>query len=335
MPIITDKSHVEKLNKYNINIKTKYIVGNKILEKNTDGSINDEINNGIICEKKYYVANTLKHTEKLFDSRMEYTYILDVKNENITCPNCGINLNYIDFIDGCPYCGTYYNIDYTEKNLGGKFHYDRVIRTNTYRIITGIVDIIISIILSYFFIKMTSRTFNNYDISKIFIYGAILALILYYFFYIIDAYIILGPIKKYKDAQNKKQIDFWNNMNIDKITFFNSVNNELKNYLFSQNNIIDYDIIDYDEFSSFKDKDELYIKAKICIRIVKYMNNKIKSDINVIEYTFKKNNDILKINGGENIIQCSSCGSSIDVTKKECAYCNKKIASLNEWKLVK
>lgn len=33
MPLISESYHNEKLKKYNINIKTKYIVGNKILEK--------------------------------------------------------------------------------------------------------------------------------------------------------------------------------------------------------------------------------------------------------------------------------------------------------------
>lgn len=86
-----------------------------------------------------------------------------------------------EFVDGCPYCGTYYNLDYTEKDLGSKYHYDRVLRTNTYRVITGIVDLVFSLLVTYYFIKFTSRTFNVYDISKIFIYGFILSVVLYYF----------------------------------------------------------------------------------------------------------------------------------------------------------
>ena len=76
---------------------------------------------------------------------------------------------------------------------------------------------------------MTSRTFNIYDISKILIYGIILSLILYYFFYILDAYIVLGPIRRYKDKQNKKQMEFWERTHIDKKTFFNNLNYEIRN----------------------------------------------------------------------------------------------------------
>ena len=75
MPLISEKYHKDKLNKLNINIKTKYIVGNKILERNTDDSHNDDIVSGIRCQKDYYLGKSLVHTEKLFDSRIEYTYI--------------------------------------------------------------------------------------------------------------------------------------------------------------------------------------------------------------------------------------------------------------------
>ena len=36
MTLISDNYHYEKLKKNNINIKTKYIVGNKILERNKE-----------------------------------------------------------------------------------------------------------------------------------------------------------------------------------------------------------------------------------------------------------------------------------------------------------
>ena len=43
MPFLSDSFYNEKLKKYGLNIKTKYIVGNKILERNTNGSHNDDI----------------------------------------------------------------------------------------------------------------------------------------------------------------------------------------------------------------------------------------------------------------------------------------------------
>ncbi len=335
MPLITDKFHNEKLKKYNINIKTKYIVDDKILERNSDNSHNDDINMGIICEKDYYLNNELIHKEKTFDSRIEYSYIIEkAGNEEHRCSNCGVTSKLKDFYDGCPYCGTHYNIDYTEKNLGSKFHYDQVLRNPIYRIITAIIDFVVSLVLAFLFIKFTSRTFNNYDIIKVFIYGIILSLILYYLFYIADAYVILIPIKNYKNRENKKQIDFWNRTKFDKKTFFNNLNYEVQKKYYTDNNIIDYDILDYIGFQEYNKNDNLYVKVIVEIRIVYFENNKIYSKYKKETYILQKNNNKLELTNGTNLIKCPNCGASIDVTKGKCQYCNHEINYLQEWIIV-
>ena len=336
MSLISDKYHIEKLKKYGINIKTKYIVGNKILERSTDNSINDDVENGIRCKKEYYKNNILIHKETLFDSRIEYSFISKtIENEKYTCPNCGMTSLTKDFIDGCPYCRTHYNIDYTDKQLGSKHHYDRVLRSNVYKLITGIIDLIISLILSYIFIKTTSRTFNSYDIAKIFIYGFILSLILYYFFYLLDAYVVIGPIKRYKDKQNQKQIEFWNRVNIDKKMFFNNLNYEIRKYYYKNENILDYDVLDYMEFKDYTKDNKLYVEVTAEVRIVSFNNNKIKSKIIKDIYTLKKQEEgVLELKNGVNIIKCHNCGASIDATKDKCNYCNSAVNYLQEWVLV-
>mgnify|MGYP004460033105 FL=1 len=332
MSFVSNNFHEKKLNKYGINIKTKYIVGNTILERNFDNSLNDDIVSGIRCEKDYYIKNNLVHKETNFDSRIEYTFISkEMEQKDYKCPNCGMNGKIKDFISGCPYCRTTYNIDYTNKDLGSKYHYDLVLKSNLYRVITGIIDLIISIILSFIFIKTTSRTFNQIDIIKVFIYGFILSLVLYYLFYIVDAYIILKPIKIYKNKENQKQIDFWNRTKIDKKTFFNNLNYELEKYYYSKENIIDFDILDYLKFNDFTIKNTKYVKVLVLIRIVTY-DNKIKSKIIKQEFIFRKNqNDKLVLNEGVNLIKCHNCGASIDATKTECSYCHSKINYLQEW----
>lgn len=333
MSLVSDNFHEKILKKYNINIKTKYIVDNNILERNTDNSINDDILNGIRCKKEYYLNKKLVHTEKYFDSRMEYTFIYkNEENKDYTCPNCGNTSKLKNFIDGCPYCRTHYNIDYTDKDLGSKYYYDRVLRSNLYKIITAIIALIVSLILSFFFIKYTSRTFNNYDIYKIFIYGVILFIVLYYFFYLVDAYVVLGPIKKYKDRQNQKQIDFWNKTKINKKTFFNNLNYELRKLYYSQKDIIDYDILDYLDFKEINKDNTLSVEVTVEVRIVKIINKRIKSKIIKDTYIFKRhNNGCLDMNKGVNIIKCHNCGASIDATKGACEYCNTKIKYLQEW----
>lgn len=336
MSLISDKFHKKKLEENNINIKTKYIVGNKILERNSNNSHNDDITSGIICKKEYYKNNILKLTETNFDTRMEYTFISkELENKEHKCINCGMVSTIKDFINGCPYCRTLYNIDYQDKELGSKHHYDIVLRSNTYRIITAIIDLILSIIISYIYIKNTSRTFNNIDIIKVFVYGTILSTILYYFFYIIDAYIVLGPIKAYKTAQNKKQKDFWNRTQLDKKTIFNNLNYEIQKKYYNTSNIIDYDILDYDSFNLYQKNNKTFIKIISYIRLMYIKDNKIVSNYKKEHYILKKyDKETLKLENDTNMIKCPNCGSSIDATKESCTYCRTEINYLQEWILV-
>lgn len=337
MPRVSDSYFERNLKKYNINIKTKYFVGNNIYERNTDNSRNDDIKDGIRCRKEYYILNKLVHVENTFDTRIEYTFISHEDDElDYKCPNCGMNGKVKDFINGCPYCRSYYNIEYKDKELGSKNHYDRVIRSTKYRLITLIIDIICSLILSFIFIKTTSRTFNNFDIYKIFIYGGILSLILYFFFYYIDAKAVLGFIKKYKDKENKKQIDFWNRTQIDKKTFFNNLNYEVRKKYYKEDNIVDYDIIDYDSFEELKTNDSFKVKVNAYVRIVYYNNGKLYSKYKEEEYILKRNtNNIIELKNGINYIKCSNCGASIDASHEHCDYCRTEIDYIQEWKMDK
>ena len=334
MAFISDSFQNNKLKNYNINITTKYIVKDKIKVRNTNNKNNDDIINGIRCKNEYYLNDKLIHEEQKFDSRIEYTFISkNIENSNYTCPNCGttFKLNSID--DCCPYCKSYYNIEYINKDLGSKYHYDRVLQSNKYRIITGLIDLIISIMVCYIFIKNTSRTFNEYDIFKILIYGVILTLVLYYFFYMLDAYVVLIPIKIYKDKQNQKQIDFWNKTNIDKKLFFNNLNYELRKYYYNKDKVIDFDVIDY---ISFKELENNNICVAALIRIVYFEDNKIKSKNIKDTYILKKvSNNTLDLDEGVNIIRCNNCGATIDAKYGVCHYCNSKIKPLNLWVLQK
>lgn len=332
MPLFSEAYHFDKLNKKNINVKTKYIVGNKILERNTNGKVNDDIINGIRCKKEYFLDDRCIHSESIFDSRIEYTFISnDMENEEYICKNCGFISKISNFLEGCPYCGTSYNVEYFEKDLGSKYHYDIVLTKKSYKIVTGIIDIIMSLLMSFLFIKYTSRTFNNYDVSKIFIYGGILSLILYYFFYIIDAYIVISPIKMYKDKQNKKQIDFWNSSGIDKKKFFNNLNYEIDKKYYLNDNIIDYDILDYINFKKYTCEENLYVEVKVYIRIVYLKDGKIKSKTCDEIYKLKKNKEFLDIKSGINNLKCKNCGASVNIKNGKCMYCGEKIKYTQEW----
>lgn len=344
MARIVENLHLERLKKYNINIKTKYKTETSILERNSLLKRNDDIINGIRLEKEYYRNGLLMKKMYNFDPRIEYTFVSsDDEDKDVTCPNCGYRALGKEFIDGCPYCRTYYNIDYKNKNLGNKYHYDMIINSNNYIKITLLVDIVISLVIFFIYIKASSRTFNIYDISKAMIGGLLMGFALFYIFYMLDALIIMLPIRIHKNKLNQKQIEFWNKMvneGIDKTKFYNNFNYELQRYYYGSleenNNVIDYDIIDYNCFEEFIDKKQnLCIKLDVIIRVTRIIKDKIVAKNEKKSFILQRNvNQVVNLNNGINLIKCRNCGASIDITNGECEYCKTKYKYYQEWYLI-
>ncbi len=337
MPKITDKYKNDKLKKLGINIKTTFIDDGKLLPRDTDGSINNNISNAVVYEKEYFYNGKSIHKETEFDTRIEFTYYsdLDESKEN-TCPNCGYTDKIKEFSNGCPYCGCSYNIDYTDKEVGSKHHYDMVLRSNTYRVVTLIIDVIICMIVSAIFIKSTSRTFNDFDMTKVFVIGIIASLIFYYVFYLMDAYFILGFIKNHKEKINKREKEFWSSTKLDKKRFYNNLNFEIDRVYSNDNSIIDYDIIDYDKFNNYVVNNVQYIELEVYTRVIYFINGEIKSKIISKMFKLKKKSDnVITLKDSINMIKCPGCGSNINVLDGKCSYCNQEIGYIMEWELIK
>ena len=128
---------------------------------------------------------------------------------------------------------------------------------------------------------------------------------------------------------------FWNKTGIDKKIFFNNLNYEVRKDYYMNQNIIDYDVIDYIDFKDYIKDNKLYVDVTAEVRIVTFDNNKIKSKIIKDTYTLKRHdNGVIELKAGANIIKCHNCGASIDATLGKCEYCNTEINYLQEWILV-
>lgn len=340
MSKVIERYHNLRLNNKNINIRTFYKDGNNVLEKNTNGSKDDSINKGIRLRKEYYYKDKLLSNISDFDSRMIYNFVKS-KNDNgeIKCINCGYIDKEANFNYGCPYCKSYYNLEYDNKDMG-KFTYDTLSKNNTYRIIIFIIIFILSICFMLFVIHNSSRTFNSFDIFKGFIYGCILGIILYSIFHYIDSKRVIKVIKELREIENQKQIAFWDDlskMGIDKNKFYNNFNFELQKYFYNDElnkDVIDYDILDYLSFNYNIKDDKIYVNVKVQIRVV-YYDDKFSYKLMEKEFNLVKANDkTLDLDGGSNMIRCYNCGASIDALKDKCSYCDTDINYLQEWYLI-
>lgn len=348
MASLIENLHHKRLDKLGINIRTYYVSKDQVLVRNTDNSQNQPVIAGIRHKKEYFKDGKLLSSELNFDSRIAYTYVStknvlaesDESNADFTCPNCGVTGPIKAFADSCPYCGVNYNIDFNDNDNSDKKGYDPVYRNSFYKLIYLIVDLAISLLASTAFIRLTSRTFNSIDIGKCFIYAAIMTAILYLIFYVNDT---RGKSLAYfyytrkKEAKNEEQRAFWARSGINKKEFYNNYIYELSHYYYgNENNIIDFDIIDYDELKDYRKDNRNFIEIKAYIRLVSLINGKIKSSYVEESSTFMHLHErSIRLENGINIMRCPSCGASIDATSKECAYCGKPIGPLHSWSLVK
>ena len=336
---VTEISQNKRLKEYGINIKTRYRTEDGIRERNTDLSRNDNIEHGIRIEKRYYRNGAVIHRNRNFDSRILYSFVTEKGDSDVfVCPNCGGVCAAKDVEEGCPYCGTFLNLDYTHRDLGTKYTYDRTLKNKYYIPVTLGIDFLFSVFLSWIYISATGRTFNGYDVAKVFIYGAVLCAALFYLFYYMDALVILGPVKRYKDRINRQQADFWKRMEekgIKKEKFYNNFNFEISQYYFKEcEDIIDYDIVDYNRLEEFYENQKLYVRVNASIRLVRYHkeSGKIKDRIVKKDYVLEyQGPSRVALNGEVSKICCRNCGSSIDITAERCPYCNTEYRSVQEW----
>lgn len=340
MSLISERNHENRLKKLNINIKTIYSDGDKKYIKNTDNSYNDDIIKGIRIEKDYYINNKLIKKLYGFDPRIEYSYI---KGEQIgseyDCPNCRMKTVITENIEQCPFCGSYMNLDYLNKDLGSKNTYDYVLHSKLYIVLTLIFDLLISFGISFLYFHKVSRTFNTIDIIKASGVALAIALVLFFIFYLIDGLIVTIPIRIKKSKINNNDKKVWKDLyerHISSTTFYNNFHYELDRYYYTDNtNVIDYDIIDYYNFKYGEDASYKYISLDALIRVVSYEKNSIKDVTKPRKLVFVKSSKPITYteDGKINMINCHNCGASIDVTSEKCSYCDTHNNYNQEWYL--
>lgn len=123
----------------------------------------------------------------------------------------------------------------------------------------------------------TSRTFNGYDVGKIFLYGMILAMILYYFS-------ICGMLMRYwspsDDTKSSRTEDSENSepYRDRQKRFYNNLNYEAGRRYYSRPDVIDYDVIDYTDLQEHEENGRLWVRVELQVRLVYLRNGKISSE---------------------------------------------------------
>lgn len=345
MAVITERPREKRLGKYKVNIRTEFFDSGKKKVRNTDGSQNDDIDNGIILTKSYYSGGTLLYKETDFSPALHYSYVRGTDpGKKYVCPNCGASGKGEEFSYGCPYCGTYYNTDYIRKQLAGQYHGNYLTNNKKKLAAAAAVISLLCIGAAVLFCRVSGRTFTVFDVLKGVLIGLIASVFLFLVF-LAASYIRTSAEERRKyERQERLLTDFKAELAKIGMTFsqfFNNLNSELASYFFDENgenkNVIDYDALEYDDFFAETDANGRWsCRLTMTARLISFENGRIASKRKILHLTLQKTEEEhSELHGGVNIIKCRGCGASVNAEKGCCEYCGTKIKFMQKLYLTK
>lgn len=308
---LEEKKLIEETIYYNPNNSS-----DEVFVRSSDGKMCDEIYRKAIKEKRYFQDDECVFVEKNFDKNILYNIVnYNDENEIIECRNCGNSGAVRDFINGCQYCRTVFNFGINDiysvkKQFISQIHFKRDIMV--YLFITIITYLIL------LFLPFESDSFNWWSlIPAAFIISISPSLI-------INIFISVLKQKNNSDYGLEKYAAVKWKIKKDEKVFYNNFKAELMIKLYEKVDLIDFEIIDYLNVD-FLSEDEIIVTCKI--RELYYKDKMIVSE-EVYKVKMHYNNKACKSN---NVINCLSCGNTIDITQEKCSYCGRINDSKNEW----
>ncbi len=342
--MISENKFNKRLDDKNVIIKEYYEKRikdfKKVYIKQSNGKNEHNIINCSLLKKEYYLENKKIGEVSGYNQNIKYLYAFLDQDDVMKCPSCGNTGNPNEFINGCPYCRTNFNIDYKERKTYHNVKLKEVLDKNT--------QVFIKTFILLFALCTSIIVFLQNGIIQDSIFITIFSYTFMFFLLILFGYILsslilllLLPILLYNDQRRLNLYIIWDRLkrkgyeiNIPK--FYNDLNYHMKNYYFDSSNTVYSDLIDFDilEYRNAKFKvinGKLNIKIKLKVREIYLKNNKIVKKIVNRYVLMEKNKNYIGHDVFNKLIKCKNCGNSISVIKDECEYCHTKINYINEW----
>lgn len=325
MKNVIEKLHLKRLEDKGIVIEEifKNVKENTIYIRTSDGKECDAFTKCPKIERNYYLNGKLLHRETDFDQHVLYSYNT-TKNSVEKCTECGYEASSKEFYDGCPYCGSQFNVEYTSssRHTSGKV---KNMFMDKYDIFLIIGVIIISIPIMYMIAKSEAEGVNVTTLFKSYITTFITLIVTIYPMYFFIKMMITKDFPHSPIRINGKLIS---NMSL-----LRDLQSELKKYYYYKNpkyyDLIDYDIIEYTDFNV--DDYNMYAKINFKIKIKQYylVDNQINSEIVKKDLVMKQN--LLSRDKEKRMNKCPKCGASVDGLSDRCSYCKQKLPHLKDW----
>ena len=327
MNVKSNSLHLKRLEEKGIVIEEiyKYPKDNKIFIRTTDGKENDSVYKSPKIEKNFYKNKKRLFREKNFDPKTFYTIVATKGDKTHTCSECGYSDSLKEFFNGCPYCGANFTINYSNNKSYGRT-LKELFSFKWVQFLCIILPIIFAAVSIYL----------NQDIETIIssiIAIPILMFATYLFIMTFYTPIIFYRLIVYKDVHTytiKYNDEIINNAKLIKDVQTTLLNDYYDENLYPKNkDLIDFDILDFEDYKYRYKNNKQYIVLKLKIRKYFSNGNKIKRVISkeniyvTMNPHYKEKREILR--------KCPSCGANVPPLKKSCEYCKTPLPSTILW----
>lgn len=240
-----------------------------------------------------------------------------------------------EFWNGCPYCGTIFNFDYSSKSHRVE-HFQVTNLIDPQKIKTVIISMVILFVVVS---KMMNSDLVSWIIQVICtipfvaLFSYVLVCLVAGILWIKKMYVNGSKITEELESLEKRGIKIgrvYNDLYSGLLAFYYDEKKAP-----NDRDLIDFDITSYQDLEVIEKDGKMYLSMKYQMRKIYLEGKKIRKQEERSQVILKRNSIIELLKEGYQVISCVNCGASIDITKEECEYCHTPNDFKKEWTIEK
>ena len=335
--MVYESLHKKRLQRQRIRIITEYYDNGVTKRRSSDGVNCDDVENGVILDKKYFAGEKCVLQETEFNPGILYSFVYpETKDGLLQCPACGGTADRDDFSEGCPYCGAPGNMEYADRKAGERDHADSVVGRSAKNALWFLLCVVVGIAVCMPITVCASRTAFFMDYVKGAAIGLLLGLAAFLALQVIRSRLVLRQKEREKQQrQNTSLQTFLRALSAAGLSlkaYHNGLSAELNRYFYTDGDasvqrVTDYDVLDFRNRQGRETAQGRMISADVQLRIVLAEGSKLSSETGWWNVALRHESDrrVFSLHEGLNMIECPNCGAKVNIEEPSCRYCGSPV----------
>ena len=336
--MVYESMHKRRLQTLGVRIVTSYYDDGVTARRSSDGTLCDDVTNGVILDKTYEYGGKTVLRETEFNPGILYSFVFpETADGTLQCPNCGGEGDRDAFSEGCPYCGAAGNLEYAERKEGERAHADCVVPHKGRSFLWLLLLIAVGVGICTPLGALFSRTAFWMDYLKGAGVGLLLGLAAFFVRQFALSRTDIRPQERMKQQRQSSTLETFRQdlarADLSLTAFHNGLSAELNRYFYGSEDpsraaVADYDILDFSDQKIGNTEQGRLLSANVQLRIVTAHGAHLASETGVWRVTLRHEDKAptVRLKGGLNMLSCPHCGATLNVEQPTCAYCGAPIA---------